>query len=66
MWRLRNAGDLEAWIEEVSAIADKKDLLQMYNEATGVPYGFLYLKLNAKDKNHMFYQNFSKRYVLTE
>jgi len=65
IWRLRNASDLDAWVEEVSATANKKDLLEMYNEATSIPFG-LYFKLTAHDTDHMFYQNFSKRFVLTE
>ena len=65
-FRLRNSGDLEALIEEISALASKKELLEIYEAATKEPYSFLYIKLNAKDKNHMFYQNFSKRFVLTE
>jgi hypothetical protein len=66
IWRLRNASDLDAWVEEVSATANKKDLLEMYNEVTSIPFGLLYIKLTAHDTDHMFYQNFSKRFVLTE
>ena len=41
IYRLRNYGDLEAIIEEMSAIYDKKTLLQMYHEAISEPYSFL-------------------------
>ena len=64
VFRLRNAGDLEAWIEECSAIADKKTLLELYNIATSEPYSFLFIKLNAKKVSDMFYIRFDKRLEL--
>jgi hypothetical protein len=64
VFRLRNAGDLDAWVEEVSAIADKKTLLQLYNIATAEPYSFLFIKLNAKRVNEMFYMRYDKQLML--
>ena len=64
VFRLRNAGDLEAWIEECSAIADKKTLLQLYQMATAEPYSFLLIKLNAKQVQDMFYIRFDQRLEL--
>ena len=64
IYRLRNYTDLEAFIEEVSAIMDKKTILDFYNYATSIPYGFLYVKLTEKSKDNMFYQNFSKRLTI--
>ena len=61
VFRLRNAADLEAIIDEVSALADKKTLMDIYNLATAEPYSFLYIKLNAKTKNDTFYIRFEKR-----
>ena len=61
IFRLRNYQDLEAWIDEVSAIADKKTLLQLYNMATSVPFSFLFIKLNSKDVEHVFYARFDQR-----
>lgn len=58
IYRLRNYGDLEAIIEEMSAIYDKKTLLQMYHEAISEPYSFLYINLMQKDKSKMFMQRF--------
>jgi hypothetical protein len=49
----------------VSAIADKKSLLEMYNLATEEPYSFLYVKLNAKNINDMFFIRFDKKLQLT-
>ena len=60
-YRLRNDGDLETFIEDVSAIYAKKTLLQLYNAATAEPYSFLYVNLRAKDKDDMFYMNFDRK-----
>ena len=50
VFRLRNYQDLAMFLEEVSAIVDKKSLLQMYKSATDLDFGFLFVKLNARDK----------------
>jgi hypothetical protein len=63
IYRLRNYGDLEAIIEEMSAIYDKKTLLQMYHEAISEPYSFLYINLMQKDKSKMFMQRFEQYLV---
>ena len=55
VYRLRNYRDLETFIEEVSAVADKKTLLELYNTATAEPFSFLYVNLVAKNKNDMFF-----------
>ena len=61
VYRLRNYKDLETFIEEVSAVTDKKTLLQIYNLATSEPYSFLYVNLRAKTKNEMFHIRFNKK-----
>ena len=61
VYRLRNYRDLETFIEEVSAIADKKVILEIYNMATAEPYSFLYVKLRAKIKTDIFMIRFDKR-----
>ena len=38
VYRLRNYKDLETFVEEVSAVADKKTLLELYHMATDEPY----------------------------
>ena len=58
--RLRTYGDLESVVEELSAIYDKKTLLQTYHEAVGDDYSFLYVDLMNKDKRKMFMQRFTK------
>ena len=60
-YRLRNYKDLEALIEEVSAIAEKKTIMAIYNMATSEPYSFLYVNLRSKDKNNIFHIRFDKR-----
>ena len=58
IYRLRNYGDLEAIIEEMSAIYDKKTLLQIYHEAISEPYSFLYINLMQKQRERMFMSRF--------
>jgi len=66
VYRLRNNKDLEAFIDEISAVVDNKSLLELYNTATSEPYSFLYVNLTAKNKNDMFYQNFNKRLIIQD
>ena len=61
VYRLRNYKDLESFVEELSALYDKKTLLQLYEHATAAPYSFLYVKLTARTKDNMFFMNLSKR-----
>jgi len=62
IFKLRNYKDLESIIEELSALTDKKTLLDIYNLATDKPYSFLFINLVAHDKNKMFYINFEKQF----
>ena len=62
-YRLRNTKDLDTFIEEASAVLDKKTLLQLYNTATLEPHSFLYVKLTANNKNDMFYINLNKLFI---
>ena len=59
IYRLRNYGDLEATVEELSAIYDKKTLLQIYHEAVSGDYSFLYVNLVSKVKRKMFMSGFN-------
>ena len=63
IFRLRNNGDMQSWLEELEAIYDKETLLKLYRIATDKPYGFLYIKVNAKDKKDMFYSSFEKKLI---
>ena len=59
IYRLRNLGGLESIVEELSAVYDKKTLLNIYHEAVDEPYSFLYANLLQKDKREMFMSRFS-------
>ena len=58
LYRLRNYGDLEPIVEELSAVYDKKTFLQIYHEAVDEPYPFLYVNLIQKDKHKIFMTRF--------
>ena len=60
VFKLRNYKDLEAIVEELSAVADKKTLLDIYRLATDQPYSFLFVNLMSHDKNKMFHIKFEK------
>ena len=61
VFRLRNYSDLQAFLDEVSAIADKNSILEMYSMATDEPFCFLTVKLTAKNKNDIFMIRFDKK-----
>ena len=61
VFRLRNYSDLQAFLDEVSAIAPKNDILEMYTLATDEAYSFLLVKLTAKNKNDIFMIRFDKK-----
>ena len=64
VYRLRNNNDLESLIDELSALCDKKTLLELYNMATAEPQSFLYINLVAKDKKDMFMMNLDRKLVV--
>ena len=66
VYRLRSYKHLETFIDEVSAVYDKKTLLQLYNTATSEPRSFLSVKLTAKKKDDMFYMNFDRRLAIED
>jgi hypothetical protein len=64
-WRLRNRAELEALLEDFSAVASRDWLLAAYHEATDRPYGFWMINLvNSPDQ--MFWSGMSRRQVLDE
>jgi hypothetical protein len=63
---LRNYKDIECYLDELSALYDKKTLLDVYNQATSQPYSFLYVKLTAPKKEYLFYQNLNKKIIVEE
>ena len=66
VYRLRNYKDLDSFLEEVSAIYDKKTLLEIYTLATSQPFSFLFCNLRAHNKSDMFYQNFDKKIIMED
>ena len=40
--------------------------MSLYKEATDEPYGFLYIKLTAKNKTEMFFKNLSTKMIPNE
>ena len=54
IYRSRNYGDLEAIVEELSAIYGKNTLLQIFHEAVSEDCRFLYKCFISKDKRKMF------------
>lgn len=60
VFRLRNYKDLEAIVEELSAVTDKKTLLDIYHLATSEPFSFLFVNLMSHDKSKMFHIKFEK------
>ena len=66
LFRLRNANDLFSVVDELSALLDKKVLLEVYMKATEAPYSFLFIKLTSKTINDMFFVKFDKRIMIND
>jgi len=66
VYRLRNYADLKASIEEMSAVCDKQTILKLYRLATDPAFSFLYLNLDARKKEDMFYMGFSHKLIPQE
>ncbi len=49
---LRNCKNSKTFVDEVSAVYDRKTLL--HNAAVEKPFCFLYVKLTSKNKDDMF------------
>ncbi len=63
LFRQRSRFDLEAFLEENSAIVPREQLYQMYVKATSVDHGFLYCDLMQRDASKMFFSSFVSRLV---
>ena len=61
VFRLRNRLELDAIIEELSAVYDKKVLMEMYQLATAEPYSFMFVNLAASKVEDMFWKTFQFR-----
>ncbi len=63
---MRNNRELESFLEEVSGLSSKKELLSIYKIATEDEYSFLYVNLAARNAHEMFFKNFTARIVLED
>ena len=56
VFKLRNMKEVDAFIEENSAMVDRKRLYDMYQQAVDFEsYSFFFIKLRSQDINNMFY-----------
>ena len=62
-FRLRNAKELAALLEEISALYSPDTLRRMYETATEDPWSFWYILMAAKKKEDMFFLRFEQRMV---
>ena len=62
-FRLRNAKELAALLEEISALYAPETLQRMYETATEDPFSFWYILMTAKSKEDMFFLRFEQRMV---
>ena len=62
----RNGKDVEAMVEENSALADKDTLFRMYGQATREQFSFLYIDLMQADPSLAFFRKFDARLVPDE
>ena len=62
-FRQRSKFDLEAFLEENSAIVPRDQLYAMYVAATSQDHGFLYVDLMQSDVNKMFFKSLTSRLV---
>jgi hypothetical protein len=64
IWRLRNYKEIEILCEELSGIYTKEDIMELYRYATSEPYSFLFVRLDAKTRDDMFWLRFEKKLAL--
>ena len=62
-FRLRSFQDLQIWLDENSAIYDKKTLLKMYHMCVDQPFGFIYINLSSQDRGEMFWFKFEAKLI---
>ena len=62
MFRQRSVRDLITFLDEYSALVDKKTLEAMYNYATSKPYGFMMVDL-MRPIEEMFHANLDRRMI---
>ena len=63
VFKLRNYKDLEALLEELSALYDKQTVLEICKIATEDPHSFLFVDLTAKSIRDMFYKSLKQKLI---
>ena len=63
VWRLRNHKEVETLCDELSRVYDKNTLMELYREATAEPCSFMFVRLDAKARDTVFYLRFESRLV---
>ena len=63
VWRLRNHKEVETPCDELSGVYDKNTLMEVYREATAEPFSFMFVRLDAKTRDTMFYLRFESRLI---
>jgi hypothetical protein len=63
IWRLRNQREIETICEELSGIYSKDEIMELYKYATAEAYSFLFVRLDAKTRDDMFWLRFEKRLI---
>ena len=63
VWRLRNHKEIESLCEEMSGVYVAKTVMELYRYATEEPYSFLFIRLDAKTRQEVFYLRFEQRLV---
>ena len=52
--------EVDAFVQEQSALVNKKTVYEIYKIATEEPYSFLFVKLRMSDLNKIFYDTLRK------
>ena len=60
IFKLQNMAKVAAFVQEQSALVDKKTVYDIYKLATEEPYLFLFVKLRESDLNKIFTVRFQK------
>ena len=67
IFKLKNMTEVNSFLDENSALVDKKTLYEMYQQAVNdKPYSFFYINMNSKDINKMFYVRFDKAFIIDD
>jgi len=66
VWRLRSAREIEALVDELSALYPKQILYDMYEQAVEEPHSFWYINMVAQSKRDMFHMRFEYKMVLDQ